>query len=189
MTKKEALEQGYTRAAKEDEVIFIKDWDGFTEGYMVLEKELKPYKINESTIECLITEYLYEQDEIGDEEGVLAEEARGVDYSDIVNQLNEAFSKYGWCGTTDIELIPYKLYILEDFLHNFKDLLVEVRYFHRCNIVFRSELGRYQYYVTHSIDIGEDKVIYPGHKYSLEDLSIISAEIYRDGELYESFKK
>src|SRR5690625_4217372 len=100
MTKKEALEQGYTRAAKENEVIFIKDWDSFTEGYMVLEKELKPYKINESIIRGLVTEYLSEQDEVGDEEGLLYEAARHVDYSGIVNNLNEAFSEYGWYKAT-----------------------------------------------------------------------------------------
>ena len=171
MTIRESLYLGYTHAAKEDHLIKISEWDGETPGYFLIEKKGKSYTIDESLIETLITEYLSEQDEVGDEEGILIEAAEKVDYSDIASKLNEAFSVYKWCEPTEIELTSGTYISRSEFYRMFSHVSFEVAYLTSEGVSFRgvSDDDLLSVFVNFS-DISN--TIFPNELHYLEDLNI-----------------
>jgi hypothetical protein len=107
LTIEQAKEQGYKYAVRElhdDGIVKLDDCKkGF--GYILCAKEPTPFTIGDDVVKELVDDYLCNQDEVMDEDGLLNEIASKVDYSAITKKLNKAFSKTKYYYATDIRLI------------------------------------------------------------------------------------
>lgn len=107
ITIEEAINQGYKYATTEHgegELIPFAECDKDT-NYLLVSKEGKPFKISDDLIKDLLNDYLCEQDEVADENGILMELAEKVDFSEITKKINEAFSKREYFHATEIRLV------------------------------------------------------------------------------------
>lgn len=103
----EAKKQGYKYATLEfgeGELIPLDECEK-SKRYLLVSKEGKPFTIGDDTIKDLVEDYLWNQDEVADEDGLLNDLAEKVDYSEITKRLNEAFSVTNYYFATELRLV------------------------------------------------------------------------------------
>ena len=106
LTVNEALLQGYTHCVIDGAEKATKITNANPEyDYVLCEKNPVPFQISVTLIPELFDEYLNNQDEVYDESGKLNELAGACDYSDITDQINEAFKNKVFYYPTKIKLV------------------------------------------------------------------------------------
>ena len=107
LTTEQAKLKGYKYATPENgegELIALSDCEKDI-NYFLVSQEGEQFTISEEVIKDLVDDYLCNQDEVSDEDGVLNDLAEKVDYSDITMKLNEAFSVRKYFHATNIRLV------------------------------------------------------------------------------------
>lgn len=106
LTIEQAKAQGYIYAVDENSDGQLVKLDNCVVGkkYYLATKEGSPFRIAKDLIMELVDDWLTNQDEVADEDGKLNDLAADVDYSDITNKINEAFSKTNYYYSTGIYL-------------------------------------------------------------------------------------
>ncbi len=109
LTVKEALDQGYKYCMNGDAECAYgieENLDFTTKDWYLLSKEPSPYQIADNEIMDLLCDNIGCQEEVGDDDGELADIVATVDFSEITAAVNNALKKNTYYRSTDIELIP-----------------------------------------------------------------------------------
>ena len=108
LTINEAIAEGYKYCTPQyDEMCLIPIVDAeFRRPMVLVGKETVPFTISDTLLQELVDDYLCNQDEVGDEDGELNDIAATIDYSQVTEALNKAFSVKKYYFPTDIRLAP-----------------------------------------------------------------------------------
>lgn len=107
LTVEQAKGQGYKYAVGDLHDYGLVKLDDCKKGYQyrLCTKEATPFTIDDDVIKELVDDYLCNQDQVADEDGLLNDLAAKVDYSSITKKINKAFSKTKYYYATDIFLV------------------------------------------------------------------------------------